>query len=231
MEDKLPLAPKYGSSERYLGLSGEEYFAWQSAKQDVGGRIEARKFLPYVKLSDTVLDFGCGGGFTLSNIPCARRIGVEINPAARAVAQRKGLECYSELDAVPDQTADVVISNHALEHVPYPIAALREMVRVLKSSGLLVLVLPLDDWRTQPFYDSSDINHHLYTWTPLLIGNALSEGGFQADSIQVRVLTHAWFPGYDRAFRTLPAWLFDFGCRMYSALRKRRQLLALAHKA
>jgi hypothetical protein len=29
------------------------------------------------------LDFGCGGGFTLAALRCARRIGVEPNPHAR----------------------------------------------------------------------------------------------------------------------------------------------------
>jgi SAM-dependent methyltransferase len=222
---------EYGHSGKYVGADGEKYYAWQSAGQDVGGLIDARKFAPYVCETDTVLDFGCGGGFILKNIRCQRRIGVEINPVARAVASSKGLVCYEDLSHVPDTIADVVISNHALEHVPNPIGALKEILRVLKSGGQLVLVLPIDDWRTQRRYNSADINHHLYTWTPQLIGNTLIESGFlPGDLERISVLTHAWIPGYVRVFPALPECLFDFGCRLFGLLLKRRELVAIARK-
>jgi len=34
------------------------------------------------------------------------------------------------------------------------------------------------------------LNHHLYTWTPLLFGNLLTDAGFAVESC--RVYTHAW---------------------------------------
>jgi SAM-dependent methyltransferase len=222
---------QYGHSGRYDGAEGEQYFAWQSAGQEVGGLIDARKFVQYVRETDTVLDFGCGGGFILKSIRCQRRIGVEINPVARAAASIKGLECYEDLSDVSDSVADIVISNHALEHVPNPIGAIKEMVRVLKSGGQLVLVLPIDDWRTQLRYNPTDINHHLYTWTPQLIGNTLMESGFRSENlVRISVLTYAWFPGYVRAFPALPEWLFDFGCRLFGLLFKRRELVAIVRK-
>src|SRR5882762_3212679 len=113
-----------GGSDHYRGDAGSRYFDWQNKNGGVAGRIEARKFKAYVKPTDAVLDFGCGGGHVLRNLNCARRVGVEINPAARTVAVQGGTECHESIARVEDNSFDVVISNHALEHVHFPISIL-----------------------------------------------------------------------------------------------------------
>src|SRR4051794_10908075 len=112
----------YGVSSRYLGKEGVEYFARRNTHLGTTlGMVEARKFQKFIHAEDTVLDFGCGGGFILKSLHCLRRIGVEVNPVAKDVALANGvMDCYSSLDEVSDCVADVAISNHALEHVPSP---------------------------------------------------------------------------------------------------------------
>jgi SAM-dependent methyltransferase len=217
-----------GGSEHYRGEAGSRYFDWQDKNGEVSGKIEARKFKAYVKASDAVLDFGCGGGHVLRNLNCARRIGVEINPAARSVAVRGGVECHESASDVPDNSFDVVISNHALEHVPFPVATIRALRSKLKTSGVLMLCVPIDDWRTQQKYDRQDINHHLHTWTPQLLGNTLFEAGFTPEQFSIRLLTHAWFPGTARVYGKLPELIFDSLCQVFAVLTKQRQLLAVA---
>src|SRR5205823_14812472 len=78
----------------YQGAAGAKYFAWQNKIGEITGRIEARKFAPYIGPQDTVLDFGCGGGHVLRNLQCGERLGAEINPAARATAIQAGIRCY-----------------------------------------------------------------------------------------------------------------------------------------
>lgn len=224
------MQPSCKGSSHYLGELGEQYFAYQNAHAEIGGKIEARKFNSFIRDHDSVLDFGCGAGFTLKNLSCKKRLGVEINPAARKLALENGLECYSTLAEVADASADVVISNHALEHVLYPIQALSEIRRTLKPQGVLVLVLPIDDWRTHKRFDPADVDHHLYTWNPLLIGNCLVEAGFDPVSFQIRVFSHAWFPGFHLAYPRLPAPMFDAICHVYSVLARRRQLIAVARQ-
>jgi SAM-dependent methyltransferase len=220
-------APNYGASDHYLGVDGERYFAWQNSSARIGGQIEALKFREYIRPSDCVLDFGCAGGFTLKNLQCTRRVGVEINPAARRVAKENGVEVYAATSEVPDFIADVVISNHVLEHVPYPVEALRELRSKLKPAGKFVLVVPLDDWRTQKVYDPTDINHHLHTWTPQLLGNTLQEAGFDPRNLSVRVFTHAWFPGSHGWFGKVPQSMFDGLCWAFAAMVRRRQLISI----
>ena len=224
-------ASSYGQSAHYVGQEGARYFAWQRTNGSVGGSINARNFQNWIKSTDHILDFGCGGGFLAASIACQHRSGIEPNPAAREAARRNGIQCYAELSELPSGSIDVAISNHALEHVPYPIQALSELRRVMKPRGTLVLKLPIDDWRTQRKVDPDDINHHLYTWTPQLLFNCLTEAGFPRDAITISVYVHAWFPGAMGAFKVLPETLVDFGCRLFATLKKRRQLIAIVKNA
>jgi SAM-dependent methyltransferase len=47
-----------------------------------------------------------------------------------------------DLSALADDSTDFVIANHLLEHLEDPIRGLKEMVRVIRSGGVLFLALP-----------------------------------------------------------------------------------------
>ncbi len=211
-----------------MGQKGEEYFgSGQSRYGILNGQIEAHKFCCFIRPADIVLDFGCGSGGLLQSLECARRIGVEINPIAFQRSIELGIECYMDLRDVPDRIADVVISNHVLEHVPYPIEALRQIKSKLKPEGILVLKVPIDDWRVHKYYNPDDLNHHLHTWTIQLLGNTLSEAGFTVHHGDISVLTHAWPRYYQYLYARLPLPLFNFLCKVWAILMKKRQLFAV----
>ena len=218
-----PRTPTYGSSLHYSGESGTKYLAWQDALGEINGEINSRKFKNYDFSESVVLDFGSGTGNLLNSINARIKIAVEINQDAHSLIAKRGIAAYSSIEEIESGTIDVVISNHALEHVPYPIQALREIKRTLKPGGMLLLIVPIDDWRTQKTYEPTDINHHLNTWNPLLLGNSLQEAGFSVKQSDISIITHAWFPGY-RKFYRLPG--FDLLCTVFAILRRRRQLFA-----
>jgi SAM-dependent methyltransferase len=215
-------APSYGASEHY----DADYFAWQNANVGIKNRIKVRRFAPYVGKTDTVLDFGCAGGGVLGMLTCERKIGVELNDVARASAVKEfGIEAYKSLDDVPDGVADVIISNHTLEHIALPYEALCQLRPKLKPEGRLVLVLPIDDWRAQRRWDPKDINRHLYTWTPLNLGNLLDEAGFRPEGM--RIIHRTLMRGFEK-FARLPEPVFEGFCWLYSHVRHRQELLATA---
>ncbi len=215
----------YGVSKKYLGESGESYFAWQNQEGEIRGILSAEKFAPYIRHGDRVLDFGCGGGHVLKGLPGITRVGVEANPAAHDECRANGVDVYSSLADVSG-SFDAVITHHCLEHVPYPIEALRGLQALIKPGGRLIMVQPLDDWRVQRQWNPIDINNHLHTWTPLLLGNSLVEAGFRPS--EIRVHTYAWPPKYPTLFRRLPRFAFNALCQFWSLLRKRRELIAVA---
>ena len=222
--------PDRESSGHYRSQRGKEYFAYQSQGGLQRGRINARKFSRFIQQQEVVLDFGCGAGTLLHHLDCRRRIGVEVNPAAREEAQRVGIETHESLATVEDGSIDVAVSNHVLEHVLSPVQVLSDLRRKLVPGGRLVLCVPIDDWRTQKKVNLSDINHHLYTWTPLLMGHLLTEAGYRVE--RVWVYTHAW-PSmhWQKLDAALPAWLFDLVCAVTAWRHRRRQIMAVGTAA
>jgi SAM-dependent methyltransferase len=169
-------------------IYNQAYFDWQRTVGEFGGKANQFKFAEHVRPTDIVLDFGCGGGYLLKNLDCNRRIGVEINPAAASIATESGVACHASLDTVPNATVDIVISNHALEHVRNPLDTLQVLRKKLMPKGVLVIVVPCES-TTQPF-DPNDINQHIYTWNPQLLGNLAMQAGFEV--VSVSALYHKW---------------------------------------
>lgn len=57
-----------------------------------------------------------------------------------------------------DNTYDVVICNHVLEHVPDDIVAMKEILRILKPGGFSILQVPVDFNRKITFADDTITN-------------------------------------------------------------------------
>lgn len=214
----------------YTGDKGKAYAIerGQDNLNHLGDKIQASLFLKHLKPDDDVLDFGCGNGSIAKQIvPHTKSIcGLEVNLYPRALAVGQGLTVYGTIAEIPDEVQfDVIISNHVFEHVVNVVETLQELRKRVRPGGRMILILPLDDWRqkSNANWHASDPNHHLHTWTPLLIGNTLAEAGFQPQAI--RVLTFAW--SY-KLFFLGDGVVQHLACRLLSIFKKKRQILAIA---
>ena len=215
-------------SEQYTAEAGEEYFAYQLSGAETAARIAAPRFQPHIRPTDVVVDFGCGTGWLLHVLEAGDKLGIEPNPAARRVAESIGIATVPSPAEIADAHADVVVSNHALEHSLNPLAELRELHRILKPGGTLVMGLPIDDWRTQRRPDAANPDHHLFTWTPQLFSNLLEEAGFRPR--EVRAFTYLQPYHNDKLFPRLPRPVFDAISRVFGTVMRYRQLLAVADR-
>lgn len=141
-------------------------------------RARAAKLAPFVQPTDTVLEHGVGAGWNLAALPAARRIGCDVSEFLRPEVERHGIEFVADTAPLPDGLADVVISHHALEHVPDPLAALRELRRLVKPGGRFALWVPYERERRYRRFDPAEPNHHLFSWNVQTLGNLVTEAGF-----------------------------------------------------
>lgn len=173
---------------------GADYFNnYQKEYGEFGGRANKFMFEKHISPHDAVLDFGCGGGFLLQNLTCAEKIGVEINPVAREYCSIvNGITCYESLEFVPDESLDVIISSHCLEHTMNPYELISILFKKLKTGGKIVIVVPLENYHHK--WVPHNVDNHLYSFSPMNLGNILQGIGFSA--IKTEVVLHKWMPAY-----------------------------------
>jgi SAM-dependent methyltransferase len=118
-----------------------------------------------------VLEIGCGLGHLLTWLtPRYSVVGTDINAWALEQARQivpQGqflLQSAEDLSAFENQSFQIVIAKHVVEHLPDPERAIREMSRVLAPAGLLVLATPnLDSpmrpWKKERWIGYQDQTH------------------------------------------------------------------------
>lgn len=204
----------------------KDYFAWQKSMGLLGAKLNRFLFEDFISKEDQLLDFGCGGGFLLNELPAARKIGIEINESGRNNAKELGVETVELISEVEDQWADVIISNHALEHVDQPLDIIKELSKKLKPKGKIIFVVPFE--RTNS-YKANDINYHLYTWSPMNLGNLFHRAGFEVN--EVKVVAHKWPPKFDKLVKLFGYKTVYTMARIYGMLnRSQTQVRIVATK-
>ena len=193
-----------------------EYFQWQKDIGFFGGRVNKRKFESYIKPSDKVIDFGCGGGYLLANLKCHEKLGIEVNPEARKNAAKLGINAVATIDEVPNDWADVIISNNALEHTHYPLKELEGLYHKLKPGGKIIFVVPCEN--ISYHYVPEDVNQHMYSWSPMCAGNLFTLAGFQVT--ESKPYMHKWPRRYTLWYRLLGESLFHRLCQLWSRFER-----------
>lgn len=222
-EGSLPLTAVENAGKNHYG---QEYFDWQKNIGSFGGIANLFKFADYIRPDFSVVDFGCGGGYLLRNIKCKQKMGIEVNAYARQEAKNSGIKAVESIGEVPDNHADIVISNHTLEHVENPVGVLRALKDKLKDNGKIVFVVPHQDIRER--YDPDDINKHLYTWNQLTLGNLFSVAGYKV--LRVEAFQHQWPPGYLEIYSQYGEEEFHRRCREYAVKNNNYQIRIIAAK-
>lgn len=195
----------------------ESYFAWQKVIGEFGAWANIDKFQPHISENDVVMDFGCGGGYLLKAITCQKRYGIEVSEQAQSTAKENGLTVFEKTAELEDQSLDVVISNNSLEHCLQPFSELREIHKKLKPGGKAVFLVPCETIINK--YKEKDINHHLYSWSPMCIGNLFTEAGFHLISVKPQIAK--WPPGYQLIAKWGGKAIFKFASEIYGRLDRR----------
>lgn len=160
----LALIKKHGFKKWWDLMKGtyeEPKVNWASVWED----SEGETIKNIVKKDKVILDIGCGSHKTLK-----RAIGVDMVARGERIPTLDG-DPISDADiqadvskAIPveDNSCDVVIARHILEHMIDPISALELWISKIKPGGRLVLALPNQEWHSTIPMNSE----HVHAYTP-----------------------------------------------------------------
>jgi SAM-dependent methyltransferase len=113
-----------------------------------------------------VLDAGCGSGRTLDDLARYGSVtGVDLSPVAARAARRRGHDAVVgpvESLPYPEATFDLVTCLDVIEHTPDDRRSLRELARVTKPGGRLVVTVPAHPalWSA---HDEANLHYRRYT--------------------------------------------------------------------
>ena len=134
----------------------------------------------YLHPKMSVADVGAGTGFLAAGLaPLVEKVHLLDGSAAMLDVARKNLAQFDNLEfhtadglalPLPDASQDAVFANMYLHHCPDPLAAIHEMVRILRPGGRLII---------------TDMDTHTHEWLKTEMSDVWL--GFERDQIR------AWF--------------------------------------
>jgi SAM-dependent methyltransferase len=157
----------------------ESYCEYLTGRSRLG--MLYRHYLLYPRLASRLqgrtLDVGCGIGDFLQFRPGT--IGVDINPATVDVCLGRGLDaCIMKPDQFPfgDASFDSALMDNVLEHIAVPEPLLREVRRVLRPHGRLLVGVPGErGWDRDP--------DHKVRYDETLLVRTLASCGFAVTEV------------------------------------------------
>ena len=153
-----------------------------------------------LRASTWVLDAGSGEGRFKPLFAHTHYVGVDL-AVGDATWDYTRLDAINTLERLPfaDNTFDAAVCTQVLEHLAEPEAVLREIQRVLKPGGILVLVAP-QSWHEH------QIPHDYFRYTSFGLRHLLGKAGYQVDTM-IPLGGYFWYLSFQ--LQQFTYWLFS----------------------
>jgi SAM-dependent methyltransferase len=131
------------------------------------GRLRAHAIQPFVRPTDSVLEYGARDDLNLAELIAGRKLSVFING-----------------DLASFRDIDVALCHHVLEYLEEPIEIVRKLKDVLKPGGILLVFVLYDKGFRRP--NLTEPAKHFYSWNVQTLGNLLIDCGYEFLSGEVK---------------------------------------------
>lgn len=160
----------------------------------------------------TILDVGCGTGENtikpvLNKLKSPRITGIDFSDGMVKMAARKFPDCkiiVADVHKLPfnDENFDVVISREVFEHLMNPLQAMKEIKRVTKRNGCIIISTPSWFGLAAPFYFAKNLFNKMEMierwWTPFSLKNIIKSAGLKLEVMRgiIPVLYNEYLPSF-----------------------------------
>jgi len=140
----------------------------------------------------SLIDIGCATGALLAYLRDLnwRVAGVEISPCAEYAQKERGLDVRNiplEDIKFPQESFDIVLASHLIEHLNDPASFLAEVNRVLKKDGFVFITTPnISGFQARLYRGKwrSAIFDHLYLFSVRTLSKMLKKAGFKIERVR-----------------------------------------------
>jgi SAM-dependent methyltransferase len=176
--------PKEMQSHHYpILFEVEETHWWYLGRRRIIQSLVEKIFTTLNNPNPRILDVGCGTGANLKMLAAyGRAEGVDISPQAVQFCGERGLDSVklgaAEQLPYESDSFELVTALDVIEHLDDDIAGLREMRRVLRRDGRLLLFVPafMFLWGVQ-----DDVSNHRRRYTLPILLKAVEAAGFSVE--------------------------------------------------
>ena len=178
-----PLGPTALAEATHFWFRGFRSYVAPVLREIAGSRRDLR-----------IIDCGCGTGYNLTHLlqPYGRPFGFDLAPSALSRARGTGRPVVrASIGRIPfaSNTFDLATSFDVLQSVPDDRAALREIARVVKPGGHVLLNTAAFEWLRG---DHSDVWVEVHRYTPAQAAAVVSAAGLQV--VRTRLLFASLVP-------------------------------------
>jgi 2-polyprenyl-3-methyl-5-hydroxy-6-metoxy-1,4-benzoquinol methylase len=169
--------PSYYESEDYISHTDGKRSLFEKLYQFVKN-IALKNKLKLINSQSQkgkLLDIGCGTGdfLVVAKNDGWQITGIEPGEKPRKIAIRKGVSFVNKLSDIEDNSFDVITMWHVLEHVPDLEFQIKELKRLIKPNGTILIAVPnfksFDANYYGKFWAAFDVPRHLWHFSKIAI--------------------------------------------------------------
>lgn len=191
---------KYYESDDYISHTDGKRSMFEKAYHFVKG-IALKNKLQLIndlqKEKGKLLDIGAGTGefLMVAKENGWQTTGIEPSDKARNIALKKGVFLADSLADLEDHSFDVISMWHVLEHVPNLENQIKELKRLLKPTGTILIAVPnfnsYDAKYYKEFWAAYDVPRHLWHFSKTAI-----EKLFDKQNMNLEDIKPMWFDSF-----------------------------------
>lgn len=183
---------RYYESDDYISHTDGKRSLFEKAYHFVKGIALKSKTDLIAKLQKNkgeLLDIGAGtGDFLMAAKPNGWNvIGVEPSEKAKSIAAKKGITLLENTEKLQDNSFDVITMWHVLEHVYDPEIQIKELKRLLKPTGTIIVAVPnfnsYDAKHYGEFWAAYDVPRHLWHFSKTSIDKLFGAQGMKLQQV------------------------------------------------
>lgn len=184
--------PKYYESEDYISHTDGKRSLFEKAYHFVKN-IALQKKLDLVNSLQNekgkLLDIGAGTGdfLNVAQKNGWQTTGIEPSEKAKTIAMQKGVAFENDAANLENHSFDVITMWHVLEHVPNLENQIKELKRLLKPTGIILIAVPnfnsFDAKHYGTFWAAFDVPRHLWHFSKTAIQKLFAKEDLQLEKI------------------------------------------------